>query len=74
MAVFILRASFTVGANIREANQEVAVPGIAHACLLSALALHGMCVQAEAGQNGGKSDFQAAYAQTLTAKEMGAHS
>lgn len=38
-----------VGANIREANQEVA---------------------AEAGQNGGKSDFQTAYAQTLTAKEM----
>lgn len=74
MVVFILFASLTVGANIREANQEVAVLGIARACLLSTLALHGMCGQAEAGQNGGKSDFQVAYAQTLTAKEMGAHS
>lgn len=38
-----------VGANIREADQEVA---------------------AEVGQNGGKSEFQSSYGQTLTAGEM----
>ena len=67
---FAIFTFLAVGANIRQANREIAVRSFEQCCTYG-LTSHFLRLKAEASQNNGKSDFQAAYASELTANEMG---